>query len=452
MTNPYLPSSSPMIEPPRAEPPSDRRLPFSGWWPVGCGAIAGLLLRLVYSGHARRGVFRDVELVHRGLAAAGRRRDRLRRRAQGAAYLDLLLRARRLSATVLYVVGSLALLIEGWICAILIIPVFALLGGLAGLAMGAFCRMTNWPRPSVVSCIALLPLLGGAFEHHVPNRRSRAHADTRDIRRRAARAVWRELVDTRDIDPAKSNPRGCIASGCRCRPRARAISATASICATSRWGGRALRPGAVEWRENQRVSWRYRFEKDSFPPGALDDHVRIGGEYFDLGETTYELTTRGRRHAPHRAHALSREHAFQLVRGPGGGFPGRRFRGKNPAISMLAARRRDSDRGVAVTDVRRRPASGAARQLHGHLVVERLAHERPRQRRIHADVARRHVEFVRAHDAVTDCLPSASSRVTQAPKYTRLRSLGGLSTTVMPSSRFRRKRTRRSISRRRLFP
>ena len=42
---------------------------------------------------------------------------------------------------------------------------------------------------------------------------------------------------------------------------------------------------ATEWRENERVSWRYRFAEDSFPPGALDDHVRIGGEYFDLGET-----------------------------------------------------------------------------------------------------------------------------------------------------------------------
>jgi hypothetical protein len=36
-------------------------------------------------------------------------------------------------------VGSLALMIEGWICAIVIIPMFALLGGLSGLAMGAIC-------------------------------------------------------------------------------------------------------------------------------------------------------------------------------------------------------------------------------------------------------------------------------------------------------------------------
>ena len=89
----------------------------------------------------------------------------------------------------------LALLIEGWICAILIIPVFALLGGLAGLAMGAFCRMTNWPRQRVVSCIALLPLLGGAFEHHVPNA-DRVRTQTRELFVAAPPGqVWRELVD-----------------------------------------------------------------------------------------------------------------------------------------------------------------------------------------------------------------------------------------------------------------
>ena len=57
---------------------------------------------------------------------------------------------------------------------------------------------------------------------------------------------------------------------------------------------------ATEWRENERVSWRYRFSEDSFPPGALDDHVRIGGEYFDVGESTYSLTPRRWRNAAFR--------------------------------------------------------------------------------------------------------------------------------------------------------
>lgn len=44
---------------------------------------------------------------------------------------------------------------------------------------------------------------------------------------------------------------------------------------------------ALEWQPERRVVWGYRFAPDSFPP--LDDHVRIGGDYFDLISTEYAL-------------------------------------------------------------------------------------------------------------------------------------------------------------------
>jgi hypothetical protein len=46
---------------------------------------------------------------------------------------------------------------------------------------------------------------------------------------------------------------------------------------------------AAEWQPNRRVRWVYRFADDSFPSGALDDHVRIGGQYFDVIDTEYSL-------------------------------------------------------------------------------------------------------------------------------------------------------------------
>jgi hypothetical protein len=46
---------------------------------------------------------------------------------------------------------------------------------------------------------------------------------------------------------------------------------------------------AAEWEPNRRVRWVYQFSSDSFPAGALDDHVRIGGRYFDVLDTEYTL-------------------------------------------------------------------------------------------------------------------------------------------------------------------
>ncbi len=48
----------------------------------------------------------------------------------------------------------------------------------------------------------------------------------------------------------------------------------------------------TEWQPNRLLKWRFRFSPDSFPAGALDDHVMIGGQYFDLRDATYTLTPR----------------------------------------------------------------------------------------------------------------------------------------------------------------
>lgn len=37
------------------------------------------------------------------------------------------------------------------------------------------------------------------------------------------------------------------------------------------------------------LSWTYLFDQHSFPKGSLDDHVEIGGQYFDLLTTDYRL-------------------------------------------------------------------------------------------------------------------------------------------------------------------
>jgi hypothetical protein len=46
---------------------------------------------------------------------------------------------------------------------------------------------------------------------------------------------------------------------------------------------------AADWQPNRSIRWTYRFANDSFPAGALDDHVRIGGRYFDVIDTEYVL-------------------------------------------------------------------------------------------------------------------------------------------------------------------
>jgi hypothetical protein len=197
-------------------------------------------------------------------------------------------------ASTLFVCGTMLLLIEGWICAILIVPLFAVCAGLAGLAMGLVCRVTRWPRRSVIGCFALLPLIGGGFEHLIPAS-DRERMQTRETFVAAPpAAVWRELIDTRDIRPAEIDQAWMYRIGAPLPIEGVGDVRSGEHLRHVRMGrGVCFDQVATVWREHEQITWRYRFTPNSFPAGALDDHVRIGGEYFDIMESTYTLAPRG---------------------------------------------------------------------------------------------------------------------------------------------------------------
>ena len=271
----------------------ERRLPFRIHWPIVAGAAAGLLMRLAFMGDPGQimsamlasfiiGSPLVVGVVTVYLA------ELEERRTWHYYFMSPVI------ATGLYVFGSLVILIEGLICAIIIVPLFAIVGGLSGLAMGAICRMTNWPRPAIVSCIAVLPLIFGTFENRLP-RDHRERMQEREIFVAAPpSAVWRELVDTPDIQREEVGAAWMYRIGVPV-PSAGAGELRNGEHLRHITMGKGIRfdQVATEWVPDERVTWRYRFAPDSFPAGALDDHVRIGGDYFDLGETTYSLRPDG---------------------------------------------------------------------------------------------------------------------------------------------------------------
>ena len=271
----------------------ERRLPYEMHWPILAGAAAGLLMRLAFMGDPGQimsamlasfiiGSPLVVGVVTVYLA------ELEERRTWHYYFMSPVI------ATALYVAGSLVILIEGLICAIIIVPLFAIVGGLAGLAMGAICRLTNWPRPTIVSCVAVLPLIFGTFENRLPLD-YRERVQEREVFVAAPpSAVWRELVDTRDIRREEVGAAWMYRIGVPV-PSAGAGELRDGEHLRHITMGKGIRfdQVATEWRPLERVTWRYRFAPDSFPAGALDDHVRIGGEYFDLGETTYSLHPEG---------------------------------------------------------------------------------------------------------------------------------------------------------------
>jgi uncharacterized protein YndB with AHSA1/START domain len=197
-------------------------------------------------------------------------------------------------ANCLFVIGTLLIMIEGLICAIIIIPLFAAIGALGGVAMGIVCRVTNWPKQTL-SVLAILPIALGFTGDLLPTPQEFSRIERSIVIAATPEVVWRQLAQADHI--ASSDFKGTWASRIGVpMPLAGVIEIRPGESPTgfvrrSEWQKSVHFEGLVtDWQPGQFMSWTYRFSPDSFPPQALDDHVMIGGHYFDLIDTSFRLS------------------------------------------------------------------------------------------------------------------------------------------------------------------
>jgi hypothetical protein len=258
------------------------------WWPLLIGVLVGIAYRLLFSqpaGHPYNAMMSSFTLLVPALVGAVTvvMAEWTRRRSWSYYFWTAA------GANGLLVFGALALSIEGLVCSVLAVPLFALIGGISGLLAGALCRLGRWPRNSVYG-LAVLPLALGGFEQHIslPGGVLTA-AQSRSIAATPAE-VWARLLSTESIRPQEMDTAWMYR-----------IGVPLPLSATSEEGNgqlvRHVTMGkdihfdqiATDWEPGHRVLWTYRFTEDSFPPQALDDHVRIGGRYFDVIDTEYVI-------------------------------------------------------------------------------------------------------------------------------------------------------------------
>lgn len=266
-----------------------RALPFAWWWPLAVGVAIGLATRLAFDGSGTQALTvmtrSFVLLVPIVVGAATV--FVAHRVARRSPWYDVLAGA---GANVLLVLGTLAILVEGLICVIVIGPLFAVLGGVSGLATGVLCRMVKPPR-GTLPALAALPFLSAALEQGAPPATHVATIERVRVVAAPPERVWRELVDTRAIEPEEIGHAWLYRIGVPL-PTSGVVepSLDGPVRRVAMGEGIRFDQLAAVWEPNRHVRWAYRFAPDSFPPRALDDHVRIGGAFFDLGETDYVLT------------------------------------------------------------------------------------------------------------------------------------------------------------------
>ena len=280
------------MAPPSPSDKTSHSLPYRAWLPVAAGVVAGIALRVAFSGKPG-GVYAAMmaSFIYFCPLVVGvvtvYVAERRQRRSWSYYFWTPAL------ANILFVAGTMLIMIEGLICAVVIVPLFALLGGVAGLIMGTICRVTKWPRQALLS-VAIAPLALGAVESELPLPARTGVVEHSVLIRAQPDQVWHQILNAEDIQPAELDHAWIFRIGVPLPLAGRTRNTADGPVRRVTMGKNVYFDEVItQASEHRFIRWVYRFHEDSFPPYALDQHVVIGGHYFDLKETSYTLVPRG---------------------------------------------------------------------------------------------------------------------------------------------------------------
>lgn len=189
----------------------------------------------------------------------------------------------------LALVGSMVALLEGSICIILAAPLFLVASSLGGLVMGLLLRWLGKSK-ATLNGFLVLPLMLFLIEPPLAQKpivleeRVAVNVDATPQR------IWSEIKNARSIRRGELAFSVAHLIGVPRPLEGYNIATTLGEVRFSKWErGVNFSAEIVEQVEHRSITWRYRFTPNSFPSGSLDDHVTVGGKYFNLYDTTFNL-------------------------------------------------------------------------------------------------------------------------------------------------------------------
>jgi len=193
----------------------------------------------------------------------------------------------------LMLLGAALTYLEGAICIALAAPLFLLMSSIGGLIAGLLVRYFGDPVKTINS-IAVLPLLVGVLELQNPPADG-VHTVVRQVSINAPpEQIWQLINYPLSIKPEELSGAVAYKIGVPYPIEARTLSEQVGGKRRLLWQrGVSFEEEIIAWAPPKKIGWKYLFDAHSFPKGSMDEHVVIGGSYFDLVDTYYTLTPNG---------------------------------------------------------------------------------------------------------------------------------------------------------------
>jgi hypothetical protein len=188
-------------------------------------------------------------------------------------------------------VAVLLLNLEGLICVAMFTPIALATASLGGVAAGVIVRyVPGKSKGTSLVCILFLPLVVAPLEQRFPSHREVRTVETVTDIRATPEIVWRNIERVPRIEPTELQPSW-----------SRRIGFPAPVEATlSREGVGGVRHATFQggvlfvetidaWEPEKRLAFSIRAQGAEIPPTTLDEHVKVGGAFFDVLHGEYRL-------------------------------------------------------------------------------------------------------------------------------------------------------------------
>jgi hypothetical protein len=195
--------------------------------------------------------------------------------------------------------AALLLLWEGIICIAVIAPVLMIMASIGGLAAG-IVRDVMRPKAShfVFCCCLILPIALAPIEHLQDAKREFHDVNSAIEVAATTSAIWDQIKTVPRINAAEQIDGWTYRLGFP-----RPVEAT-----LSHEGAGGVRQATFErgvlfietitrWEPGRDLAFSIHADTASIPPTTLDDHVTVGGAYFDVLEGEYSIEQLGARRA-----------------------------------------------------------------------------------------------------------------------------------------------------------
>ncbi|MBO0935773.1 hypothetical protein J2I47_04355 [Fibrella sp. HMF5335] len=190
---------------------------------------------------------------------------------------------------VILLIITIAFTIEGWACWLMILPLFLIAASVGGL-IGGQLKMRKHDSKLYISFLALLPLLVAPLEVVAGSISGTYEAYTFIDIKAPAEKIWGNVTRVRGISAAQD--KGWLT---RVLGFPRPVKAELNYNGVGAYRKAIFTNGLVfhetvsEYADKQKMVFSIKAYPYEIPSTTMDEHVVIGGQYFDVLNGTYEL-------------------------------------------------------------------------------------------------------------------------------------------------------------------